>query len=124
MIEATNWMALLNHSDIDKSWLDWKMFMNIMEECIPKTTSLPRRNHLWLTKRLRQAIRRKNALYKRVKATGNFSKYRVYRNKALRQAKKDFFFFPEAKYKELKTILEKLQITELSRLHCSYTGSR
>jgi hypothetical protein len=31
-IEATNWMALLNDSDIYKSWLDWKnAFMNIME---------------------------------------------------------------------------------------------
>ena len=87
MIEATNWMALLNHSDIDKSWLDWKnAFMNIMEECIPKTTILPRRNWPWLTKRLRQAIRRKNALYKCAKVTG--------RNKvtsSLRQAKKEYF---------------------------------
>ena len=92
MIEATNWMALLNHSDIDQSWLDWKnAFMNIMKECIPKTTILPRRNRPWLTKRLRQTIRRKNALYKRAKATINFSVYRNEVTSSLRQAKKEYF---------------------------------
>ena len=64
MIKATDWMAL-SHLDIDESWLDWKNFlMNIMEECIPKTTILPRRNRAWLTKRLRQAIiYKKNTLF-------------------------------------------------------------
>ena len=77
-IEATYWMALLNYSDINKTWLGWKnALMTIMEECIPKTTILSRRNRPWLTKRLRQAIRRKNALRKRAKKTGNFSKYRA-----------------------------------------------
>ena len=81
-IEATNWMAFLGYSDIVKTWLGWKnAFMSIMEECVPKTTILPRRNRPWLTKRLRQAIRRKNALHKCAKKTGNFSKYQVYRNK-------------------------------------------
>ena len=68
--------------------------MNIMEECIPKAKILPRRNRPWLTKRLRQAIRRKNALYKRAKMTGNFSKYHAYGNKvtaSLTQAKMKYF---------------------------------
>ena len=65
-----------------------------MEECIPKATLPPRRNRPWLTKKLIQAIRRRNFLYKRAKATGNYSKYRSYRNKVvgyLRQVKKAYF---------------------------------
>ena len=79
LIEATDWNSLLDHSDINVSWNKWKSaFMNIMEECIPKATLPPRRNRPWLTKKLIQAIRRRNFLYKRAKATGNYSKYRSY----------------------------------------------
>ena len=95
LIDATDWMSLLNSSDIDDSWNRWRTtFLHIMEECIPKATLPRRRNRPWLTKRLIQAIRRRNLLHKRAKATGNYSKYRSYRNKVvgwMRQAKKDYF---------------------------------
>ena len=95
LIEATNWTSLLDNNDIDKSWHNCRnAFINIMEQCFPKATLLPRRNRPWLTKKLIQAIRRRNVLYKRAKTTGNYSKYRSYRNKAvsyLRQAKKAYF---------------------------------
>ena len=95
LIESTDWMSLLNTSNIDKSWSKWKSaFLNIMEEWIPKATLPPKRNRPWLTKSLIQAIKRRNILHKRAKATGNYSKYRSYRNKVvnyMRQAKKDYF---------------------------------
>lgn len=95
LIEATDWKSILDYSDINKSWNNWKSaLLNIMEECIPRATLPPRRNRPWLTKKLIQAMRRRNCLYKRAKATGNYSKYRSYRNKVvgyLRQAKKAFF---------------------------------
>ena len=95
LIDATDWMSLLNSSDVDDSWSRWRTtFLHIMEECIPKATLPRRRNRPWLTKRLIQVIRRRNLLHKRVKATGNYSKYRSYRNKVvgwMRQAKKDYF---------------------------------
>ena len=95
LIEATDWMSLLDHSDVDRSWSNWKnAFLTIMEECIPKATLPPKRNRPWLTKKLIQAIKRRNALFKRAKTTGNYSKYQSYRNKVvgyLRQAKKTYF---------------------------------
>ena len=65
-----------------------------MQSSIPITTLPPRRNRPWLTKKLMQAIRRRNALYKRAKATNDFTKYRQYRNKIvnyLRSAKQAYF---------------------------------
>ena len=54
----------------------------------------PRRNRPWLSKKLIQAIHRKNILYKRARATNDFSKYKSCRNRVtgeLRNAKKAFF---------------------------------
>ena len=65
-----------------------------MNKCIPKATIPPRRNRPWLSKRLIQAIRKKNILYKRAKITSDFSKYKSHRNRVtreLRNAKKAFF---------------------------------
>ena len=82
LIESTDWISLLNTSNIDESWSNWKSaFLEIMEECIPKATLPPKRNRPWLTKNLIQAIRRRNILHRRAKVTGNYSKYRSYRNR-------------------------------------------
>ena len=48
MIEATERMALLNHSDVDRCWLE-----HIHEH---HGIILLNRNRPWLTKRLRQGI--------------------------------------------------------------------
>ena len=61
LIEATDWKSLLDHSDINQSWNNWKSaFLSTMEECILKATLPPRRNRPWLTKKLIQVIRRRN----------------------------------------------------------------
>ena len=65
-----------------------------MQECIPSCVLPPRRNRPWLTKWLIQAIQRRNALYRHAKATGDYTKYKRYRNKIvnyLRNAKMAYF---------------------------------
>ena len=68
LIEATDWMSLLDHLDVDRSWSNWKnAFLTIMEECIPKATLPPKRNQPWLTTKLIQAIKRiKNAIAEKI----------------------------------------------------------
>ena len=95
LIEGTNWDSLLDPEDINTSWKNWSAkFLEIMRSSIPTTTLPPRRNRPWLTKKLVQAIRRRNALFKRAKATNDFTKYRQHRNKIvnyLRSAKQAYF---------------------------------
>ena len=95
LINSTDWKSLLNQSDMNKSWCNWRdKFMQIMHETIPSGTIPPRRNRPWLTKKLIQAIRKRNALHKRAKATNNYTKYRHYRNKVvglLKNAKMAYF---------------------------------
>ena len=63
-----------------------------MEQCIPKWVLPSAKNLPWMNKNLRQAMRRRNALYKYGKCTGNYSKFKIARNKFVAQmhkAKKD-----------------------------------
>ncbi len=79
--------------------MQWQnMFLSIMEQCIPKKILPPkRRNRPWLNKSIIQSIRRKNAAYKRAKASNCpilTARYRHIRNKVsskLRQAKIQYF---------------------------------
>ena len=95
LIEETDWDSLLDPEDINTSWKNWSdKYLEIMQASIPTSTLPPRRNRPWLTKKLVQAIRRRNALYKKAKATNDFTKYRRYRNKIvnyLRNAKRAYF---------------------------------
>lgn len=77
LIESTNWDSLLDPDDINTSWKNWSVkFLEIMQSSIPTTALPPRRNRPWLTKKLVQAIRRRNVLYKRAKTTNDFTRYR------------------------------------------------
>ena len=95
LIDSTDWLSLVDQADINRSWINWRdKFIQIMQECIPSCVLPPRRNRPWLTKRLIQAIRRRNALYRHAKATGDYTKYKRYRNKVvnyLRNAKMAYF---------------------------------
>ena len=72
LIEAIDWHPLLDPIDINKSWTNWSnAFLNIMEKCIPKTTLPRRKNRPWLSKKILQAMRRRNMYYKRAKASKN-----------------------------------------------------
>ena len=99
LIAETNWDDLIT-DDIDSSWLNWQSkFLEIMETCIPHRVLPPRRrrNLPWLSKGLVQAMRRRNALFKRAKRSGSslvYGKFCRARNKVvanLRNAKAVYF---------------------------------
>ncbi len=91
MIEGFDWDTLLSE-DINLSWTRWHTnFMAIMEECIPKKTLPPRRNLPWLRKNTKNAMRKRDAIFKE---SGYSAKYRSARNRVtnmLRRAKADYF---------------------------------
>ena len=94
LIDSTDWLSLVDQADINTNWINWRD--KFIQECIPSCVLPPRRNRPgpWLTKRLIQDIRRRNALYRHVKATGDYTKFRRYRNKVvnyLRNAKMAYF---------------------------------
>ena len=86
IIVGFDWDTLLSE-DINLSWTRWHAnFMAIMEECIPKKTLPPRRNLPWLRKNIKNAMNKRDAVFKE---TGYSAKYRV--TNMLRRAKPDYF---------------------------------
>ena len=87
--------AGINTESIDGTWENWlQQFMLIMNQFIPNCVLQSRRNLPWLSKALINSIKKRNMLYKRAKKTGNFSKYKLARNKTLadiRMAKLAYF---------------------------------
>ena len=94
LIDNTNWDSLYS-DDINLSWSNWQQqFMSIIEECIPKGVLPPRKNLPWLNKNLICAMRKRNQLYRKAKQSGDFSKYKLARNRVvsnLRRAKRAYF---------------------------------
>ena len=98
LLFEVDWDRIIT-DDVDSSWLNWQSkFLEIMEICIPKKV-LPskRRNLPWLTKRIVQAMRQRNALFKRAmrsRANSDYAKYREVRNNvvsSLRSTKSTYF---------------------------------
>ena len=92
LMNSTNWKSLVDQSEVNRSLSIWRD--RFMHDCIPSGAIPPRRNHPWLTNKLIQAMRRRNAIYKLAKVINNYMKYRHYRNKVvglLRNAKMAFF---------------------------------
>ena len=60
--------SIINPYDIQSTWSNWKkIFLDIMDECIP-TSILPNRKNLpWLTKDIIQLICKRNNLFKKQK---------------------------------------------------------
>ena len=91
LIENFDWDTLLSE-DIDLSWTKWHAnFMDIMEECIPQKSLPPRRNLPWMRKDIKNAMRKRDALFKE---SGYSAKFRSARNRVtnmLRRAKTDYF---------------------------------
>ena len=62
--------------------LKWQHeFLRVVDQCIPKCFLPPGRNCPLLNKSLLQAMRRKNAMFKLGKPTGNSAKFKYARNK-------------------------------------------
>ena len=94
LINDFDWDSIVS-DDVNSSWMKWQhQFLSIMEQCIPQRSLPPRKNLPWMNKNLKQAMRRRNALYKNGKRTGNFSKFKAARNRVvnlLRESKKNYF---------------------------------
>ena len=88
---------VLNPADIQLSWSHFKaIFMDIMEQCIPRTVLPERKNLPWLSKEIFQLIRKRNLYFRKARCSGNrddYQKFKQYRNKVvakLRHAKRAF----------------------------------
>ena len=89
---------LLDPASIQRSWVNLKTaFLDVMEQCIPKSV-LPQKQSLpWLTKEIIQLIKKRNYFYKEARRSGkndDFLKFKQLRNKVvaeLRGAKQKFF---------------------------------
>ena len=97
LLDAINWDYLLPN-DANSAWNTWKsIFLDIMEECIPRAVIRARHNLPWLDKSIVQAMKHRNRLYKAQKSTNNTSTSQQYvraRNKVttmMRRAKRNFF---------------------------------
>jgi len=79
LICVTDWDDLID-DDINTSWDNWQSkFLDIMDRCIPKKVLPPKRRNLpWLSKGIVQAMRRRNAMFKRAKRSGNEQDYAKY----------------------------------------------
>ena len=86
-----DWDSILT-SNVNTSWSKWyKIFLSIMEECIPKKRITSRTNLPWLNNEIRQAMKRRDILFKH---SGYSASYKAARNSVvalLRKAKSEYF---------------------------------
>ena len=113
---------ILDPGDIEESWRHFKtIFMEVMEQCIPKSVLPQRRNLPWLSKEIIQLIKKRNYYFKRARSNGgpnDLAKFRQLRNKVvskLRIEKKTFF--SELEPSNPKEFWKKLRM--LSHKECS-----
>ncbi len=83
LIISTDWEDLMAEG-MDVSLAKWQdKFMEIMVQCIPKVRLPKRKNFPWLTKKILQAMRKRNTLFRKAKTTGDnrvYQKYKKCRN--------------------------------------------
>ena len=86
LLESTDWSSLFRSGDVNTCWANWKArFLEVMQLCIPQSTVYSCRNLPWLNKRVMQAIRKRDALFRKAKKCKSFAvfqKYRAARNRA------------------------------------------
>ena len=81
LINAFDWDSLLSQN-IELSWELWQQrFILIMKEAIPSNRIRTRRNLPWLNKSIVKSMRERNRLFKKAKRTGDFSHYKLARNR-------------------------------------------
>jgi len=91
LLDAVNWNALYS-DNINIFWVRWrKVFLGIMEQCIPKLRIHKQRNLPWLSASIKKAMHKRDRLFKKY---GYHAKYKVARNHVTnlcRRAKKQYF---------------------------------
>ena len=94
-LSSVDWEQLIDPTNVNQSLLTWENYF--MESCIPKGVLPKRKNLPWLSKNIRQAMQKRNNVYKRAKLSGCsqlWNKFRTMRNKVttmLRNSKQAFF---------------------------------
>ncbi len=85
MLSQIDYNSVVVEGDVNASWKNWeRMFLNIMEICIPTTTVPTRRNLPWLSKSILQLIKKRNMYYRKSKQSPHyFNKHRLAQSKAL-----------------------------------------
>lgn len=88
---------VLDPCDIQKSWIQLKAtFLDVMEQCIPRS-ALPQRHNLpWLTKDIIQLIRRQKCYFKNARNSGycaDLLKFKRLRNKVVAKLRTAKFIF-------------------------------
>ena len=97
LLKAKDWTFLYNKPDINQAWELWQQtFLEVMEECIPKTKFFKEKSILWMQKNIKLKIKKRNRVYNRAKQTGKvhlLQQYKKLRNDVvalLRKAKKEY----------------------------------
>ena len=88
---------ILDPTDIQISWSRFKrIFLEVMEECIPRSVLPDRKNLPWMSKEIVQLIRKRNLFFTKADHSGDIGdrlKFKQLRNKVvakLRNAKRDY----------------------------------
>ena len=65
--------AIIDPNDIQLTWSNWKkkVFLDIMDECIPTSIVPIRKNLPWLTKDIIQLMRKRNNLFKKARVSND-----------------------------------------------------
>ena len=85
LIDDFDWDSILSRN-VELSWKLWhQQFMLIMAESIPNKVIPTRRNLPWLNKTIISSMKKRNLLFKRAKQTGNYTCYKIARNRTLAQ---------------------------------------
>ncbi len=127
LLRDVDWTSLLRCDDVDECWSKWhNQFIDVMTQCIPRKLLPQKKNLPWINQPLLAAIRRRNSLFKKYKATrceSVFNEYKFVRNRLtfeLRKAKQSFFnqlHHADSKtfWKLYKTLTRK--VTNIPALH-------
>ena len=70
ILESIDWTLVLTGDTINMVWSNWKkIFLSVMETCIPHRKLSKKWNLPWLTSRLKRLMRARDRAYKRAKET-------------------------------------------------------
>ena len=76
--DAFDWSSIFSN-DMNVFWSNWyKVFLNIMEQAIPKVSISSKRNLPWFNHEIRMAMRKRDTLFKK---SGLSHRYKIARNK-------------------------------------------
>ena len=82
LIEAGDWTFLYNVSDINQTWELWQQtFVEIIEECIPKTFISLENSIPWMQKHIKLKLKKRNRVYKMAKQTGKLHLLQQYKKR-------------------------------------------